>query len=168
METTLSDYYDLISPDAGAMIEALRAFGYHLETSVADIIDNSISAEAHNVWIDCTWSGEKSTISITDDGYGMTEEILKNAMRPGSKNSLQERDAKDLGRFGLGLKTASFSQCRRLTVGSKSENKATAIRYWDLDYVNYCGEWRLARPNTENIPQVFSKLDQMGSGTIVF
>jgi len=168
MDTTLTDYYDLVTPDAGAMIESLRAFGYHFETSIADIIDNSISAGAKNIWIDCTWNGEKSTISITDDGHGMSEKVLINAMRPGSKNPLQERDAKDLGRFGLGLKTASFSQCRRLTVGSKSEEDGPAIRFWDLDYVNICGEWRLVKPSKENIPQIFSSLDQMKSGTIVF
>jgi hypothetical protein len=167
MDTTLSDFYDIVSPDAGAMIETLRAYGYHLETSVADIIDNSIYAEAQNVWIDCTWDGEKSTISIRDDGHGMTENALKNAMRPGSKNPLQERDAKDLGRFGLGLKTASFSQCRKLTVGSKSEENETVIRCWDLDYVNLCGEWRLVKPNKENMPPVISVLDDMNNGTIV-
>ena len=122
MDTTLYDFYDIVSPDAGAMIETLRAYGYHLETSIADIIDNSIYAEAHNVWVECSWDGEESTISIKDDGHGMSEEALKNAMRPGSKNPLQDSDAKDLGRFGLGLKTASFSQCRKLIVGSKSEN----------------------------------------------
>jgi len=167
METTLYDFYDIVSPDAGAMIESLRAYGYHLETSIADIIDNSISAEARNVWIECSWDGEKSTIAIRDDGHGMSEEVLINAMRPGSKNPLQERDPKDLGRFGLGLKTASFSQCRKLTVGSKAENSDTAIRCWDLDYVNLCGEWRLARPNNGDIPSVFSALDDMKSGTIV-
>jgi hypothetical protein len=168
MDTTLTDYYDLVTPDAGAMIESLRAFGYHFETSVADIIDNSISAQAKNIIIDCSWNGEKSTLSITDDGCGMSEKVLVNAMRPGSTNPLQERDAKDLGRFGLGLKTASFSQCRRLTVGSKSEGNEPAIRYWDLDYVNYCGEWRLVKPSEENVPQVFSALDRMKSGTIAF
>ena len=167
MEKTLYDFYDIVSPDAGAMIETLRAYGYHLETSIADIIDNSISADAHNIWIDCSWDGEKSTISIRDDGYGMTEKVLINAMRPGSTNPLQERDPKDLGRFGLGLKTASFSQCRKLTVGSKAENNDPALRCWDLDYVNLCGEWRLARPNKDEIPSVFSALDDMKSGTIV-
>ena len=83
MDTTLSDYYDLVSPDAGAMIESLRAFGYHFETSVADIIDNSIFAKAQKVWIDCVWDGENSTISIRDDGQGMTESSLVEAMRPG-------------------------------------------------------------------------------------
>lgn len=167
MDTTLSDYYDLVSPDAGAMIESLRAFGYHFETSVADIIDNSIFAKAQKVWIDCVWDGENSTISIRDDGQGMTESSLVEAMRPGSKNPLLERDEKDLGRFGLGLKTASFSQCRKLTVGSKTDGNSAVFRYWDLDYVNYCGEWRLVRPNKENIPPVFSSLDNMPCGTIV-
>lgn len=168
MDASSADDYDLITPDAGAMIESLRAFGYHLETSIADIIDNSISADSQNVWIDCTWCGENSTISIRDDGHGMTEESLKTAMRPGSKNPLQVRDAKDLGRFGLGLKTASFSQCRRLTVGSKAEGHEPAVRYWDLDDVNHCGEWRLGKPKKETCPQIFSVLDQMRSGTIVF
>ena len=122
MNTTLSDY-ELVNPDAGALIEALRAFGYHLETSIADIIDNSISAGAHNIWINPEWNGEISTISIIDDGFGMSEEVLVNAMRAGSRNPLLERDPKDLGRFGLGLKTASFSQCRKLTVGSKPERE---------------------------------------------
>jgi len=167
MDATLNDFYDIVAPDASAMIETLRAFGYHLETSIADIIDNSVFAEAKNVWIDCTWNGETSTISIRDDGRGMTEDALKIAMKPGSKNPLQERDAKDLGRFGLGLKTASFSQCRRLTVGSKAKGNESFIRYWDLDYVNYCGEWRLAKPNKENIHPVFSELGPMRSGTIV-
>lgn len=167
MKTTLYDFYDIVSPNAGAMIESLRAYGYHLETSIADIIDNSISAEASNVWIDCTWEGEKSTITIRDDGYGMTEDVLKNAMRPGSKNPLQERDAKDLGRFGLGLKTASFSQCRKLTVGTKAMGHETAIRCWDLDYVNLCGEWRLVKPKDDDVNPVFSNLEGMKSGTIV-
>ena len=167
MDTTLSDYYDFVSAIAGAMIQSLRAFGYHFETSVADIIDNSIFAKAQKVWIDCVWDGEDSTISIRDDGQGMTESSLVEAMRPGSKNPLLERDEKDLGRFGLGLKTASFSQCRKLTVGSKTDGNSAVFRYWDLDYVNYCGEWRLVRPNKENIPPVFSSLDNMPCGTIV-
>ena len=88
----------------------------------------------------------------------MTESSLVEAMRPGSKNPLLERDEKDLGRFGLGLKTASFSQSRKLTVGSKTDGNSAVFRYWDLDYVNYCGEWRLVRPNKENILRFFPVL----------
>jgi hypothetical protein len=166
MNTTLSDY-ELVNPDAGAMIEALRAFGYHLETSIADIIDNSISAGAHNVWINPEWNGDFSTISITDDGTGMSEKVLVNAMRAGSSNPLLERDPEDLGRFGLGLKTASFSQCRKLTVGSKLKGGDVSVRCWDLDYVNKCGEWRLLNPGKKCADELSLSLNKSKSGTIV-
>jgi hypothetical protein len=166
MDTTLFDY-ELVNPDAGAMIETLRAFGYHLETSIADIIDNSISAGAHNVWINPEWRGELSTISIIDDGSGMTTDVLVNAMRAGSSNPLLERDPEDLGRFGLGLKTASFSQCRKLTVGSKPVNGDISVRCWDLDYVNKTGEWRLLNPGKDCAGGLFLALEKFPSGTIV-
>ena len=101
------------------MIESLRAFGYTLETALADLIDNSIAAGAKNVWLDTEWDGHQSRITLLDDGRGMTEEQLLEAMRPGSQSPLEDRAAQDLGRFGLGLKTASLSQCRCLTVASK-------------------------------------------------
>lgn len=161
------DGFNLVNPDPGAMIESLRAFGYSIEASIADIIDNSIAAGAHNVEIQFTWLGEHSTISILDDGCGMGEGKLINAMRPGSKNPLEARNAGDLGRFGLGMKTASFSQCRRLTVGSKAAGNDLVIRRWDLDYVNKCGEWRLQKVDAGHTGRVFSCLDNLDSGTIV-
>src|SRR5712664_952967 len=93
---------DLAEPYAAPMSESLRAFGYELPSAIADLVDNSIFADAKNVWVDFTWNGEDSTISVTDDGKGMTEEELVNAMRPGSRNPLESRDPKDLGRYGLG------------------------------------------------------------------
>ena len=115
-------------PGAAAMIETFRAIGYSLETAVADIIDNSISAEAKNIYINRVWKGGGSIITIRDDGYGMSNEEIIQAMRPGAQNPLEERSLTDLGRFGLGLKTASFSQCRNLTVMSKQEGGA--VSYW--------------------------------------
>lgn len=112
MNSAISDAFDVVNPNPGALIESLRSFGYSLETSIADIVDNSITAGAHNIHIQFSWHGEQSTIAIMDDGCGMTEDDLVNAMRPGSRNPLEDRDPADLGRFGLGLKTASFSQCR--------------------------------------------------------
>ncbi|MCK4790053.1 MAG: ATP-binding protein, partial [Desulfobacteraceae bacterium] len=109
---------EIAEPHAGAMIESLRAFGYDLRTATADLIDNSVFAEAKNVWIYFHWNGADSFIRITDDGWGMSEGDLYEAMRPGSKSPLELRKPSDLGRFGLGMKTASFSQCRRLTVVS--------------------------------------------------
>ena len=150
------------------MIHSLRAFGYDLATALADLIDNSITARARNIWIDFRWNGEQSTISVLDDGTGMTEAELLAAMRPGSHSPLAERDAQDLGRYGLGLKTASFSQVKRLTVGT-CQNGTLAVRCWDLDYVTACGDWRLLRRGSDLFAQqALPRLTSLKSGTIVF
>ena len=125
----------LAEPEASSMIETFRAIGYSIETAIADIIDNSITAGAKNIWIDYNWKGSDTTISILDDGIGMNNEQLIQAMRPGSKNPLDVRSEKDLGRFGLGLKTASFSQTRKFTVISKASEFEPLFWSWDLDYV---------------------------------
>ncbi|QYY31649.1 ATP-binding protein [Cupriavidus pinatubonensis] len=114
------------------MIEALRGLGYSTATALADIVDNSIAANASNVAIQFLWDGSKSRVSVQDDGCGMNAAIIDKAMRLGDRNPLEERAAGDLGRFGLGLKTASFSQCRRLTVASTGEDGFHCLR-WDLD-----------------------------------
>ena len=132
-------------PEASSMIETFRAIGYSIETAIADIIDNSITAGAKNIWIDYDWKGSKTTLSILDDGKGMNNEQLVQAMRPGSKNPLDERNRDDLGRFGLGLKTASFSQSRKFTVFSKAKDYAPVFWTWDLDYVNQEKSWKLIR-----------------------
>ena len=137
--------YDLAEPEPSALVESLRAFGYSLKTAIADLIDNSIAAKAKNIWLRFEWNGADSRITIRDDGEGMTEKSLIAAMRPGSQSPLDLRSPTDLGRFGLGLKTASFSQCRRLTVVSRVLNGRTAVRSWDLDYVKKTREWRLLK-----------------------
>lgn len=158
--------YEITQPEPAALVESLRAFGYSLRTSIADLVDNSISAKAKNVWIKFEWDGEKSYIVIKDDGTGMTEQELITAMRPGSKSPLEERPPKDLGRFGLGLKTASFSQCRRLSVISKTQDGSKTARCWDLDYINDSKEWRLLK-KIEPDPLVVSKEKIDGCGTVV-
>lgn len=138
--------WDIAEPRADALIESLRAFGYSPEAAIADLVDNSISAEATYIAIDFEWSGSHSTVTLVDDGRGMTESTLIAAMRPGSTSPLQERDKSDLGRFGLGLKTASFSQARELTVVSTDRvSGRSSQRRWDLDTVARTGEWRLLR-----------------------
>lgn len=149
------------------MIESLRAFGYSVQTALADLIDNSISAGAHNVWLEFFWDGAQSHISLRDDGRGMTEVQLVDAMRPGNRNPLEVRDRRDLGRFGLGLKTASFSQCRCLTVASRVSGNAIGIRQWDLDYVQATGEWRLRRSALPGSEQLLADLERVDQGTIV-
>lgn len=161
------DEYDIAEPHAPAMLESLRAFGYNIQTAIADLIDNSISAQAKNVWLTFYWDGSESYISIWDDGKGMAEAELVNAMRPGSRNPLEEREPNDLGRFGLGLKTASFSQCRRLTVCTKVANQSPATRRWDLDYVSQTGEWRLLRSAASGSETRLASMYNVEHGTMV-
>jgi len=98
------------------LIESMRDVGYTLETALADVIDNAIAADARSVRLLADTSSAEPRIAIVDDGHGMRAAALIDAMRLGSRSPLDLRESGDLGRFGLGLKTASFSQCRRLTV----------------------------------------------------
>jgi hypothetical protein len=119
-------------PRADAMVEALRGLGYSTPAAVADVIDNSIAASATTITIVFAWDSGNASIAIVDDGVGMSDAELDRAMRLGDRNPLAERAPGDLGRFGLGLKTASFSQCRRLTVASRKDDVLSCLR-WDLD-----------------------------------
>ena len=164
--------WDVAEPRADALIESLRAFGYSPEAAIADLVDNSISAGAKHIAVDFSWSGARSTVTVSDDGLGMSGPALVSAMRPGSSSPLEERHARDLGRFGLGLKTASFSQARELTVASRAAATDLTVRRWDLDTVATTGEWRLLRspPSGVAIPEprasggttvTWSKLDRL-------
>ncbi len=159
--------FDLAPPRAASLIESLRAFGYDLPSAIADLVDNSISANASRVWIDFHWDGASSVISATDDGDGMTTSDLVAAMRPGSQSPLQDRMPHDLGRFGLGLKTASFSQCRRVTVFSKKVGGEVSIRCWDLDHVAKVDDWQLLREGDETAALRSERLNSLPGGTCV-
>lgn len=126
------------------MIETLRGLGYTTASALADIIDNSIGANATTVQIQFRWQGTTSTVSVIDNGDGMTDAELERAMRLGDRSPLDQRAPTDLGRFGIGLKTASFSQCRRLTVASIKHGTISCLR-WDLDVLaaNTDGAWHL-------------------------
>ena len=165
----MNNLFDYISeetpPKANAMINTFRAFGYNLQTAIADIIDNSISAKATTVWLNYTWEGSESWISILDDGTGMDKAELVDAMTPGSKDPNDERDENDLGRFGLGLKTSSFSQCKILTVATKKQGEQLLKRCWNLDHVNQTGKWSLLDYISDN--SFLEGLDKLKSGTLV-
>ena len=130
------------TPHAAALIEGLRDIGYSLETALADIVDNAVTAGAHRVEIISETTVDEPVIGILDDGKGMTEAELIAAMRPGSRNPLDARDSPDLGSFGLGMKSASFSQCRRLTVITKKAGLISAA-VWDLDKVALTNRWEI-------------------------
>jgi hypothetical protein len=156
-----------IPPRASVLAESLRAFGYDLGTAVADLVDNSISAGAANVWIDFIWEGADSCIAITDDGRGMSEGRLRDAMRLGSRHPGETRAADDLGRFGLGLKTASFSQCRCVTVRTKEAERSPVLRRWDLDHLAKVDAWQVLLQARPGSAQQFQRLDTLPSGTCV-
>jgi len=145
-------------PFAPSLIESMRSLGYSFPAAIADLLDNSISAKARNIDIISTPGMEPSLI-ILDDGNGMTENELCEAMRYGSSNPLETRREDDLGRFGLGMKAASLSQCRKLIVVSKKEGKVSAYS-WDLDYVIDSESWMLMGFAEEEMLQ-FPHIDQL-------
>lgn len=159
--------FDRVTPDPAALTESLRAFGYSLRTAISDLIDNSLTASARNIWLSFRWNGTDSSIAIRDDGCGMSQSELINAMRLGSQNPQVERLPKDLGRFGLGLKTASFSQCRSVTVASKQSGGLMVVRRWDLDHVQAVADWQLLHGTAPGSEHLASELASQDSGTLV-
>lgn len=164
-----------LPPHAASLIEGLRDFGYSLETSLADIVDNSITARANRIDILADTITDDPWVAIADNGTGMTRTELLEALRPGSKNPRHEREAKDLGRFGLGLKSASFSQCRQLTVLTRKDGSTTAAA-WDLDRVSETNRWSAVIlddpskvPAAEHLGEsgtivIWKKLDRLDGG----
>lgn len=160
-------YHDM-PPFAPVLMESTRAMGYSLEAAIADIIDNCIAASANSVWVKFSPYDTIQYVSILDNGSGMTKNEIDDAMRYGSQSSLSIRDENDLGRFGLGLKTASLSQCRCLTVITKQDDVIEARR-WDLDEVYRKGFWALIELEPDELQSIsqFSTLKSMPHGTLV-
>ena len=160
-------YKRIVVPYAPILVESTRSIGYSFEAAVADVIDNSISAGALEVRV-CFMSQEPQWLCIEDDGWGMTSEELEKAMRYGSQSSQDVRRKDDLGRFGLGLKMASLSQCRKLTVMTKKDGQFSAA-CWDLDFIQQQGEWALKIFTEEEMKDKFgySYLDIKETGTVV-
>ncbi|MEG2352945.1 MAG: ATP-binding protein [Cetobacterium sp.] len=158
---------EIVTPNIKNFIKSLRDIGYSLDIAIADIIDNSITAKAKNIYIQAHQEPEL-TLSIFDDGYGMNELEVVEAMRLSSKDPDEIREKDDLGKFGLGLKTASFSQCKKITVLSKKGNNISAKR-WDLDYISESNEWYLITPQQIEIENYFfyKKLLETESGTVI-
>lgn len=138
----------VLPPSASSLAASMRDLGYSLETAVADLVDNSISAKATQVDIVCDLEAESPTLAVIDNGKGMTEAELLAAMRHGAGHPSETRRDDDLGRFGLGLKTASFSQCRRLTVVTLRDAQLSASE-WDLDLIDEKDEWLLLILDTQ-------------------
>ena len=147
------------------LLESMRSVGYSLNAAIADLIDNSIAVKARTVDIDLD-PVDAEYVAILDDGEGMSPSTALEALR--LAGSVGERSKADLGRFGLGLKTASLSQARCLTVVTKREGELTALR-WDIDYIRQTGRWsllRLSASETARLPWM-ERLTERKEGTLV-
>ena len=156
---------EVVDPSPALLIKSLRSIGYSPETAVADVIDNSITAGATTVSLTFDWCDGQPTLSILDNGRGMSLSALLEALRLGSSPIGGVRHRDDLGRFGLGLKTASFSQCRRLVVASRRAGDELHIRSWDLEHVAVSEKWQLLAPEFD--PSRDTQLRNLPHGTLV-
>lgn len=131
-----------VVPSASRLIDSLRDLGYHATEAIADLVDNSISAGARNVDVTIEFEGAGSWVRIADDGHGMNAATITEAMRYGSNRGYERND---LGKFGLGLKTASMAICRRLTVASRPSrsSRRAEVRQLDLDHVEETDAWEV-------------------------
>lgn len=155
-----------VVPSAARTIASLRDIGYDLPRAVADIVDNSIAAGASRVDIKLRFEGPDSWIRISDNGDGMDAATLVEAMRYGSE---RDYDTDDLGKFGFGLKTASTSQCRRLTVASRRSEKHRRyeVRCLDLQHIEETNRWEVLVLEGSDRPDHLLEPLQGAPGTVV-
>ena len=155
-----------LPPDASRLMQSLRSVGYTTHAALADVVDNSVGARATRIDIDFAHTPE-AFLTVLDNGTGMSREELLAAMQYGSRDPREERTGGDLGRFGLGLKTASLSQCRRLTVATV-KNGELSIAAWDVDECERKKAWWLATPESSAVPAALLKaLRARPNGTAV-
>ena len=155
-----------IQPSARRLVGSLRDIGYDFNTALADLVDNAIAASARKIDVEIQYRGASSFVVIADDGSGMAESGLNEALRLGSQ---RQYDPNDLGRFGLGLKTASLSQCRKLSVLSRRaphRNRVVA-RQLDLGRIEKTDRWEIVEPLREGNLEYAAGLLKNGPGTVV-
>lgn len=152
-----------VAPSAARLTESLRDIGYDFPSAVADLVDNSIAAGATRVQITIEYDAANSFVMISDDGSGMSANGVLEALRFGSRRTYGQGD---LGRYGLGLKTASLSQARCLTVLSRASRNVT-VRQLSLDTIAAFDEWLIVAPEPCARQEQGRQLLGEGTGTVV-
>jgi hypothetical protein len=156
---------EVAEPNPEYLIKSIAEQGYSLESSLADLMDNSVFANANKIEVLIKMEKEPFTLFIADNGKGMDEETLKASMQFPSNSPEKERDTSDLGRFGLGMKTASFSQSRCFTVLSRKKGtKNFSGRTWDVNYLKLVGKWRLIVNTQEEITKLIQQYHSLSEG----
>lgn len=155
-----------VVPAAARTISSLRDVGYELPQAVADLVDNSIAAQATKVWIDLHFEGDNSWIRVSDNGTGMDAHTLTESLRYGTERDYSDDD---LGKFGFGLKTASTSQCRRVTVASRRSplRARIEVRALDLDHIEWTNRWEILVISPEDRHTYLTDPLQTTTGTVV-
>ncbi len=156
---------EIADPNPEFLIKSIAEQGYSLESSLADLIDNSISANSNKIEVLIKTEQEPFILFIADNGEGMDEETLKANMQFPSNSPELKRKAFDLGRFGLGMKTASFSQTRCFTVLSRKKGqKKYSARTWDVNYLKQVGKWRLLVNSELEITNLIKQYQSLSKG----
>ena len=165
MSENENTHFEVADPNPEYLIKSIAEQGYSLESSLADLMDNSISAKADKIEVLIKMDQEPFTLFIADNGGGMNEEGLKASMQFPSSSPEDTRHALDLGRFGLGMKTASFSQTRCFTVLSRKKGtKFYSGRTWDVNYLKKAGKWRLLVNTEEEIQKLCAQYRSLSEG----
>jgi hypothetical protein len=155
-----------VTPSAARLTSSLRDIGYDFVAAVADLVDNSVSADADRIDVEIRFHGSNSFVFIADNGTGMAPAHLNEALRFGSRRTYDEGD---LGRFGLGLKTASLSQCRRVMVVTRSAPNTPRLntRVLDLDHIESTDRWEILNPGTRHLSSEVKRRLAHSTGTVV-
>lgn len=155
-----------LEPDPQGMFQAISRIGYQIQESLADLIDNSIDAKASRVLIRFFRDGDRLTdLAVVDDGHGMSERTLDEAMRFGSRT---KKGSGELGKYGMGMKSASFNQANTLIVVSRKRTTVNG-RQWTVESIH--DGWKLERLETAGATELIDKdwgpVDTSMSGTVV-
>ena len=164
--SNLNEEIELL-PDPARIVNGLRDTGYNFNTAIADIVDNSIAARATKISINVSMDPSQNVrVYIADNGIGMDMDGLKNAMKYGSKERAEKNS---LGKFGLGLKTASTAFCKQLSLISRGPNDAEVRKVqWDLDYISDIGSWKLKIvPVDDEEVEILDMVASEATGTLV-
>lgn len=165
MSKTAEITFESADPNPEYLIKSIAEQGYSLESSLADLMDNSVSANANNIEVLIKMEQEPFTLFVADNGNGMDEETLKASMQFPSNSPENERNISDLGRFGLGMKTASFSQTRCFTVLSRKKGtKNFSGRTWDVNHLKHVGNWQLIVNTQEEITKLIQQYQLLSEG----